>query len=43
MLNSDAKMKDLVVTTVRVSDLTMAAMCRNCQITMKGVLLVVSG
>ena len=42
-LNSGANVGDLVVTTVRVSDLTMATMCRNCQITMKGVLLVVSG
>ena len=42
-LNAGARMQDLVVTTVRVSNSVLAPMCRNCVQSLKGVLLVVSG
>ena len=42
-LNVGAKLENLVVTTVRVNTLTFVPMCKNCQISIQGVLLVVSG
>ena len=42
-LNAGAYMENLVVTTVRVRTLTLAPMCANCQISLQGVLWVVSG
>lgn len=42
-LNAGANMSNLVVTTVRVKTLTLASMCFNCQASLQGVLLVVSG
>ena len=42
-LDDGARLSDLVVTTVRVKDLAMAPMCRNCRKLLRGILLVVSG
>ena len=42
-LNSGVAMNNLVVTTVRVKTLALAPMCRNCQISLQGVLFIVSG
>ena len=42
-LNAGSKMQNLVVTTVRVKTLQLFPMCDNCMISLKGVLLVVSG
>ena len=42
-LNSGAVKSNLVVTTIRVSELAMAPMCDYCKIAMEGVLFVVSG
>ena len=42
-LNAGAQIENLVVTTVRVRTLTLAPMCANCQISLQGVLWVVSG
>jgi len=42
-LNAGAKMQNLVVTTVKVKTLALMPMCENCQISIQGVLLVVSG
>ena len=42
-LNAGAKLENLVVTTVKVRTLTLMPMCKNCQISIQGVLLVVSG
>ena len=42
-LDDGARLSDLVVTTVRVKDLAMAPMCRNCRKLLRGILLVVTG
>ena len=42
-LNAGVKLENLVVTTVRVRTLAIAPMCKNCQISIQGVLWVVSG
>ena len=42
-LNAGVKLENLVVTTVRVRTLVIAPMCKNCQISIQGVLWVVSG
>ena len=42
-LNQGAAKGNLVVTTIRVSNLAMEPMCGYCQKAMEGVLLVVSG
>ena len=42
-LNAGVKLEDLVVTTVRVRTLAIAPTCKNCQISIQGVLWVVGG
>ena len=42
-LKGGAKMNNLVITTYRTQTLEFFPMCRNCQLSLRGVLLVVSG
>lgn len=42
-IDDRSRIGDLVVTTIRVSKLSMAPMCNNCQKLLQGVYLVVSG
>lgn len=42
-LDDGTRLSDLIVTTVRVEDLAMVPMCKNCRKLLRGILLVVSG